>query len=451
MLYKEEIENAEIASIDGRMLNVRTRHEILRQVHTFLTINAKEFLAAINQDFFKSRQSLHQDDSSQISFELILRNIGFLANQLDQEKDVILRHTVEKMKNKERFIKTLPVGLVSIILQDSNNLEHPIDAIFSPFVSAIATGNAVIVGLNKVEHQSTFTLLQRLFKTILDGKTCILIDNAEEITNFASEKSNLIVSFGKYYKNNKRCIQIVPDQRNVIIVDASTVDDSFYRTKKPSSKDVKKIKQIAKITFDAKKYSKHLIFVSENIYPAFLKEYREIGGQKDDVQATTSIQHVLYNLKKVQINNLVCFGSLKFASFYSDNVECTNVSINNYPIDLQVGYCPSNSNIYQLSSKTNGEIFELEPIWTSNHFIKSKPILSWTLPSITTKNITQDGLKENKRCLIGKMKRAKPDHLEFFPTGFVITAFPTFATILGVSAYLGFRTISYTYHTFMKA
>lgn len=101
------------------------------------------------------------------------------------------------------------------------------------------------------------------------------------------------------------------------------------------------------------------------------------------------------------------------------------------PEEVVIGYV-ANENAVQL--KEGGiSHHDLKPLWTKGTFLRSTSILSGPSKSIQRHN---SQLKSTK---LPFLQRKKPKHLEFFPTGFQITAFPTLLAIVGLTGYGTFK------------
>jgi hypothetical protein len=109
------------------------------------------------------------------------------------------------------------------------------------------------------------------------------------------------------------------------------------------------------------------------------------------------------------------------------------------PTSVLIGYVPSESSVQLKSNGDNTLAFE--PLWSPSLFGSSVSTVSIPVSKMSKVSHSSQQAEREKTAikLLPILKRRKPYHLEFFPTGFKITAFPTLLTILGLTGYTTFK------------
>jgi hypothetical protein len=407
----QRVAQTHIAAIEGRMENVRRRHESLAKLFSILLDREQEVLAAFAHDYDANQSMLSA------SLKAVIRSTAIEANKLDQVANVKQKYAVQSMRTDSVLMKRSPLGLVAV-LATADDLQYPVDAILSPLIAATAAGNSVVVVLPP-KRTKVIELLGGIVRSAFQGgsASCV-VEQTDAVTNFLQKHACSNVTFDD--------LGIPARAENVIIVDANIVNADFYRTKNESAKDIKKLQRIAEAVQNAQKYGDFLIMVSENIFESFKGMLS--GGHHDQLIATTSLEHVIAQLSNKKIGHLSCFTTRDFASFYSTNVAARSMSFDSIPLDVIVGYCPTAVGVQRARHDDTG--FQLEPMWDVSLFTKLLPIISVRC---------QPNDIDTSKLAIVPMKRRHVSHWEFFPTGFVITFFPTLASLVGFTGFLGYK------------
>jgi hypothetical protein len=140
----------------------------------------------------------------------------------------------------------------------------------------------------------------------------------------------------------------------------------------------------------------------------------------------------------VEQSSVYVFGDLHQGAYLSRYTRHQSIVLNNIPTPLLVSYVPSQSSVH--SKQNSATSLGLEPLWRKDLFSEEVSTLSVPLEKLKgVSNVTIASREKEQLITLPILKRKKPVHLEFFPTGFVITAIPTLLTIVGLTSFATYK------------
>lgn len=437
------------ASIDGRLENVRTRHEALRK----LSVGIETGRAALRQAFAPLKKV--SDGEFDDALYATLRNLALHAETLDQPLSVVEKKALWKATSPITHKLKRPVGVVAVVLpEDTSTLALPLDAVFGPVGAALAAGNCiVVVHHDKPEANTLVRMLKELFSASLDRETFAFISDSR-LHSIDWPRFDRIVRYSSASGRREKeasgnLLEISSEPAHVVVVDHSLVDPQSYRHPDQNQGAVRRdTAQLAAIadTIDRFPGSISHIFVTETILPLFEKAWASKQGQsRAKIAAVLSTQDTIFSVQEQadtcgkEALNVYIFAQPSTASYYAQNLQVQSVSINGMPRDLAYSYVPTTSSA-MLAKNMKAEPsddFALEPLWSTSMFSKvTSTVLLHKLPE-QKKAIVQ--ARSASPLAIQPMKRGKASKIDFFPSGFFITFIPTALTILGGLSYAGYK------------
>lgn len=443
------------ASVDGRLENVRTRHNALRK----LSLALKD-----GQDDLKEAFGAHSNGRGR-DFDgavyATLRNLALHAASLDQTRANKEKKALSRSSGSFTHQLSRPVGVVAVELpEDLSTLEFPLDAVFGPVAAALTAGNCIVI-----VHPGTSTTedlwlkpLERVFLDALDRETFAFIA-ATRLKPNDWQRFGRIVRYSenpkahpKHDDGHTKVVQIAARPRHVVVVDHSLIDERSYRHPNENPGVLRRdADKIADITDAIEGFMAHVshVLVTETILPLFRRAWAGKDGQRGAIiSSVLSTQDTIYQIQELASGgqkvslNVYIFAKPATASFFAQHIDAQSISINGLPMDMSCSYIPTTSSarILKTAKAVSPTGFVLEPLWSPGLFAMStSTILLHTIPKSKPVEGVQR-LSTSDPCLaIETMKRQQPDHMEFFPTGFKITFFPLAVGVLSGLGYVGFR------------
>ncbi|PWN20892.1 hypothetical protein BCV69DRAFT_282405 [Microstroma glucosiphilum] len=436
------------ASIDGRLENVRTRHEALRK----LSVGIETGQAALRQAFAPLKKVSDRDFED--ALYATLRNLALHADTLDQPLSVAEKKALWKPTGAVTHKLNRPVGVVAIVLpEECSSLALPLDAVFGPVAAALAAGNCiVVVHHDKPETDALIKRLRELFAVSMDRETFSFISASrlhandwprfDRVVRYSSARSR------KEKEAPSNVLEVASEPVHIVVVDHSLVNPQSYRHPEQNhravSRDTAQLEAIAD-AIDHFPGSVSQIFVTETILPLFQKVWAGKRGQASaQITAVLSTQDTIYSVQeqaeggKQEALNVYIFAQPSTASYYAQNIQAQSISINGMPRDLAYSHVPTTSSAV-LSKKGKAEAsddFALEPLWSTNLFSKAT---STVLLHKTPEKKKATPPRSKSSLVIAPMKRGKASKIDFFPSGFFITFIPTALTVIGGLTYGGYK------------
>lgn len=394
--------NVKSAAIDGRLRNLRVRHEALRKLSEAVKRHRSDLEIPITRTNFEA------------ALEQVLANIAQHASKLDLQAHIAHAQKLSKPGNNAvTHVDEVGVGLIALRLGRVEELQFPLDALFGPLTAAIAAGNTVVVLANQSPLVRTYETI--LFEA-LQRDTFVFLDESQ-LSEKDCQAFDLFVSFG----DDPRATLKVPRAgvQNIVVIDHSCVDERLYRHPEKHARTVRH--QVAKVNDFASQIKgfpgevAH-VFASETIanhLPSSLKA-TPIKSIADGIAE-------IERLSQAAQTNLFVFADANTAAFYARQSATQSVSINAMPQELGLGYVPTSS-----STRIADDGQHLEPLWSTDLFTAKRATLAFA-----NRRRRRDVKRLDSQTTIAPLKRGHPDHWEFFPTGFKITFFPLALSMLG--------------------
>lgn len=429
------IERAKGVTADGRLCNVRTRHIHLSSLFKAIQQSHEILLDAALASHPKLSRS-----SVKYALLQVLSDIHYEAGQQDEKQSNKNYADMAGVQSRKKHVRTIPIGTVAICAYGA--LFNPVAAVFGPLVSAISAGCPCIVFM---ESNPLSGRLSDLLSASLDKEAYVVLCGIESSFKAFYDSFDKLVTYSNTKASN--VIQINGAKSNLVVVDQSLVSESVYRNgqRRPSAKQVALLAEVAQVVCDAnKKATLSTVLVSENIAPIFKELVISTAEGKGEnvvklVQSCRSTEHIIAELEKceVHLSSLYVFGDMRQAAYLSRYTEHKSCAINCIPFDLLTGYIPPSSDS-QVKKKESASL-SLEPLWSPSLFSRQSSTIVVPINGIRIFSLNMEVVRKQLSAPQPFMLRKKPKHLEFFPSGFMITAFPTLLSIVGLTTFAIFK------------
>jgi hypothetical protein len=439
------ISRAKGVAEDGRLHNVRTRHMHLTSLFKAIQKSHALLLDAVLASFPQTSSA-----SVKLALSQVLKDVQYFAAGLDEIKVNMLHAAMNLVKSRSIHQLTVPLGTIGIA---AYNIQYnPIAAIFGPLVSTIAAGCPCIIF---AEDNTFFNRLNDIITSCLDKEAYSVIIGSDASFASAYPLFDKVISYQEEtnVKSASNAFHVNAKKKNLVVVDQSIVDESVYRIKgkKPNEKELRSLREAAQVISQAIQVSKvSTILVSENIAPFLSKllssnsSSRSGSKPTDLIISCRSTEHIINELERQSVgdNGLFIFGDLHQASYLSRYTTHKCCAINCMPIELLTGYILTSSSIMQASLSSSS----LAPIWPTSLFTLQTSTIIAPFSKIEDSFVDEESALHKQLSAPAPFKlRRKAKHLEFFPSGFIITAFPTLLTVLGLTGYTTFKVGLYAY------
>lgn len=440
MPLSKAVADAKGVLVDGRLHNVRTRHQHLRSLFCALDRAQDSIVQATLSTYPKrSRQSVR------LALAQIQADIQYEASQQNELSVNKTHQSMAESRVLTTHLTTLPMGVIGISAYDIHF--NPLAAIFGPLVSAISAGCPVII---TAEDNSFAKKVGELVRQSLDKEAYAVIYMTQTKAQCLYEAVDKVVTYSNSNSGEGKALHIQKVKSNIIIVDQSLVPEKVYRAGsiQPAEKHLRVLQAAAKIIIKASRDAPiTAILVSENITSFFTHAMQifdqDLHGVKSKIPIIScrSSEHIIDELRvqEVEKASLYVFADAKQGTYFSRYTKYQSCVMNCAPLELLTSYVPCSS-----AARLNGN--RLLPLWPTSLFSEKVSVIGLPSSRIESFNgLVQPSLSHNLSA-IPYMKRKKPTHLDYFPTGFKITALPTLLTTLGLIGFGVFKTSVFAYH-----
>lgn len=440
MSFASTISNAKGVAADGRLHNVRTRHVNLASLFRAIQGAHEALLDATLASFPSLSRTFVK-----LALSQVMSDIQFEAGQQDEAQVNKYNLSMTTSRSTHVHTSTVPIGNIAILAYRIQS--NPVAAVFGPLVAAISAGCPCTIFADAGLFSSQ---LAQLVKSALDKEAYAFVVGPGPSVDVLKTSFDKVVAYSKTESPN--VIHIPNIKSNFVVLDQSLVPESVYRTKgrNPSSLDLSRLAAAAEVIREAAEIAPlAVILVSENIEPfvADLLQSSRITRTKlaCPIIPCRSTEHIIAELAKREVDDgsLYIFAHLRQASYLSRYMRHRSCAINCMPLELLTGYVPPPSSSPVQFKKTQGSSSSnsLEPLWSSSLFSYHSSTISVPANRIKASKSHRDGVWQQVIVApVPSMRRKKPKHLDFFPMGFKITAFPTLLTMLGLTGFALFKT-----------